>query len=158
MANVEVRLESVTWENIDDVVAHSESGDGFVPLPHDDDAAERYVRQGSNHRRHGKRDLLNAYTAQDIFVGGGQIYNTGEAIQFGYWVAWNKRRQGFGGAILKALEREACEILPGRENFELRVDARNQPSRILACSMGYVALRTKEDGMIVYRKQQLDVL
>ena len=155
MTSAEVRLEPVTWENIDDVIAHSESGDGFFPLPHDDDAADRYIGSASNNRRHGRGDLFNAYTAQDLFVGGGQMFDTREVIQLGYWVAPNRRRKGFGGAILKSLEREARDILPARENFELEINVQNQPSQALAAAMGYAALSTRDDGMMIYRKQQL---
>lgn len=153
VTNTGIRLEPVTWENIDDVIAHSQSGDGFFPLPHGDDAADRYINLASNQRRHGKGDIFNAYT-DDTFVGGGQIYDTSEVIKFGYWVAWNKRRQGFGKAILATLECEACSILPARNNFELEIDKRNQPSQALAAAMGYAALLTGENGMMIYRKQR----
>lgn len=76
MINIEVRLEPVTWENIDDVIAHSQSGDGFFPLPHDDDTADRYIGAASNNRRNSRGDLFNAYTVDEVVVGGGQMFDT----------------------------------------------------------------------------------
>lgn len=148
----EVRLEPISWENIDDVIANSDSGDGFISLPHDDDSADRCVGLAHNNRRHGNGDLYNAYTAQSIFVGGGQTYDMQETIRIGYWVVRNKRRQGFGRAIVTALEREACESLPARESFELEIRSQNLASLALAMTMGYMFVQTREDGAMIYRK------
>lgn len=152
MANKEVRLEPVSWENIDDVIATSDSGEGFFDLPRDDDAAERFISRAHNNMRQGKGGVFNAYAAQDVFVGGGQIYDMHETIQIGYWVALSKRRQGFGRAILTALEREARETLPVRESFELEIRSQNMASLALAVTMGYTFLQTREDGVMMYRK------
>ncbi len=154
MNNNEIRLESVTWENVDGMIANSESGNIFFPLPCNDDEAERYIHQVNNHRRHGMGDLFNAYTTQNVLVGGGQIVDAQEAVQLGYWVALNKRRRGFGKAIVAALEREAREILPARECFELEIDARNLASLALAISMEYRLSQARDDGTMIYRKQR----
>lgn len=155
MTNKEVRLESITWENIDDVIARSNSGGDFFSLPHDNDEAESYINQARNNRRHGRGDLFNAYTIQDRFVGGGQIFDTHETVLLAYWVVLGERRKGFGKAIVAALEREASRTLPSRESFELEIDSRNLASLALATTMGYTFLQTKASGVMTYNQRRL---
>lgn len=153
MVNAEVRLESVTWENVDDILANGKSSSDFFPLPHDDDEAERYIGQASNNRRHGIGDLFNAYTVRNVFVGGGQIIDMQDAIQLGYWVVLNKRKKGFGRAIITALEREAGKTFPVRQHFELEIDLQNSASIALAAKMGYGFLRAARDERVIYGKK-----
>ncbi len=155
MIDIEVKLEPLNWTNIEDVVDNFDSSSKFFDLPHTDDEIDKYVRSAHRSAHFGYGATYNAYEQDGEFIGSGQIYREkkGPVVQLGYMVKKSRRRLGYGGLILEAVEDTAIDSFPNLERLELEINQQNIASRALAESMGYEFLYSREnDEMMIFWK------
>jgi len=150
-----VRLAPVTRHNVGDILAVSEASRSiFYRLPQNLGEALKLVERAEVYRLGGKGDKYAAYEtgAAMQLVGGGEISAHDGTPSIGYWVASGYRRQGFGRAIIHALEVQATTQFPEAEVLHAHIDPRNIGSVALAMHMGYVDTDETILGHMVYSK------
>lgn len=152
---MEIILASITRSNIGAVVRHSDvTSSEFYGLPTNEAEAQDYLRRIENNRRSGVGDDYLAYEATPRqVVGGGQLVVQRDVLTIGYWVPAAYRRQGYGKAIVHALEVRGALDFPSMETIEAHIDPKNAGSLALAVSMGYTFARQMQmTDVLIYQK------
>ena len=151
--NRSVRLAPITRHNVDDILAVSKaSRSAFYHLPQNLGEALELVERAKVYRAQGTGDKYAAFSDCSQLVGGGDISIHDSLPSVGYWVAYAHRRQGFGCAIIRALEAHAATLFPEAVVLQAHIDPRNIGSVALATHMGYVNTDETILGHMVYSK------
>lgn len=153
-------FEQLSQHNVADVKDSSEeSYTDQYPLPRTWLEAVFLVGGVVLNRNSRSGDEIIAYDL-DIgrtLVGGGQYHRelvrgTNDAV-VAYWVVAALRRQRYGTAIVREIERRAAHEYPDTESFIAYIEPRNTGSAAFASTLGYRETNdTEMPGVLVYRK------
>jgi RimJ/RimL family protein N-acetyltransferase len=158
-----LRLESVQRTNIGNIrAAAPESTSNFNPLPTTELGALRYLAGALARRRDHEGDKYAAFDTDGYtrLVGGGDIAYSPhtDTLSIGYWVVRDRRRQGIGGLLIRAIELEAVALFPDIETVQAHIDPTNIPSLRLAETSGYHTNGEMLSHTLVYRKSTEAIL